>query len=144
VSRWLCRTPESPDSLSPWKVPVAEHSDNLLASAQIPDKLHFKIGEVSAITGVKPHVLRYWESEFSALRPQKTPSKQRLYRRRDVELLLLIKQLLYQEGFTIAGANKRIRELSRAQHAAEPAETREVLAHLEQTVEELLEIVDED
>ncbi len=125
-------------------MPVAEQSENHPATIQIPDKLHFKIGEVSAITGVKPHVLRYWETEFSALRPQKTASKQRLYRRRDVELLLLIKRLLYREGFTIAGANKRLRELSRSKRAAEPAETQEVLAHLEAAVEELLELVDED
>jgi DNA-binding transcriptional MerR regulator len=79
----------------------------------IPQKLYFKIGEVSRLTGVKPHVLRYWETEFSAVRPQKTRTNQRLYRRADVELLLLIKRLLYQEGFTIAGANKRLRELTR-------------------------------
>ncbi len=81
--------------------------------SELPDKQYFKIGEVARITGVKPHVLRYWETEFSSIRPQKTRTNQRLYRRRDVELLLQIKQLLYQEGFTIAGANKRLRELAR-------------------------------
>lgn len=83
--------------------------------SELPDKQYFKIGEVARITGVKPHVLRYWETEFSSIRPQKTRTNQRLYRRRDVELLLQIKQLLYQEGFTIAGANKRLRELARQQ-----------------------------
>jgi len=75
----------------------------------IPDKQFFKIGEVSRITGVKAHVLRYWESEFPTLRPQKTKSNQRIYRKRDVELLLHIKKLLYAEGFTIAGARKKLR-----------------------------------
>lgn len=75
----------------------------------IPDKQFFKIGEVSRITGVKAHVLRYWETEFPSLRPQKTRSNQRIYRKRDVELLLQIKGLLYNEGFTIAGARKKLR-----------------------------------
>jgi DNA-binding transcriptional MerR regulator len=76
----------------------------------IPDKLYFKIGEVSRITGVKPHVLRYWESEFGAFTPAKSRSQQRLYQRKDIELVLRLKQLLYEEGFTIAGARKKIRE----------------------------------
>ena len=75
-------------------------------SVDIPDKLYFKIGEVCKITGVKQHVLRYWESEFSVIRPQRATSKQRLYRRVDVENILLIKKLLQEEGFTIAGARK--------------------------------------
>ncbi len=73
---------------------------------QIPDKLHFKIGEVSKIAGVAPHVLRYWESEFSAIQPKRMGSKQRLYRRTDVELILTIKRLLHEQGYTIAGARK--------------------------------------
>jgi DNA-binding transcriptional MerR regulator len=89
--------------------------------SELPDKQYFKIGEVARITGVKPHVLRYWETEFTSIRPQKTRTNQRLYRRRDVELLIQIKQLLYQEGFTIAGANKRLRELAR-QHGPSVAE----------------------
>ncbi|MDO3380008.1 MerR family transcriptional regulator [Geoalkalibacter halelectricus] len=76
----------------------------------IPDKLYFKIGEVSRITGVKPHVLRYWESEFGAFSPVKSRSQQRLYRRKDIELVLRLKKLLYEEGFTIAGARKKLRE----------------------------------
>ncbi len=76
---------------------------------EIPDKLYFKIGEVADITGVKPHVLRYWESEFSSIRPTKSRSKQRLYRRQDIELILHLKDLLYGQGFTIAGARKQLR-----------------------------------
>ncbi|HDM76712.1 MAG TPA: MerR family transcriptional regulator [Deltaproteobacteria bacterium] len=72
----------------------------------IPEKLFFRIGEVSKIVGVEPHVLRYWESEFKILRPSRIGSKRRLYRRKDIELILKIKELLYEKKFTIAGAKK--------------------------------------
>src|SRR5688500_14317257 len=74
----------------------------------IPNKLFFKIGEVCEITDTQPYVLRYWESEFPALAPAKNSSGQRIYRRRDIETVLRIKELLYQEGFTIAGAKKKL------------------------------------
>jgi len=77
---------------------------------QIPDKLYFKIGEVAELTGVKTHVLRYWESEFSSFRPTKSRTNQRLYRRKDVEFILRLKDLLYNQGFTLAGAKKKLRE----------------------------------
>jgi DNA-binding transcriptional MerR regulator len=115
--------------------------------APLPDKQYFKIGEVARITGVKPHVLRYWESEFSSIRPQKTRTNQRLYRRRDVELLLRIKRLLYQEGFTIAGANKRLRELIRGVEVDEEPDGARVPAlcrRLRSELLELLAIVDAD
>jgi DNA-binding transcriptional MerR regulator len=79
----------------------------------IPNKLYFKIGEVSEITGVKPYVLRYWETEFNIVKPSKTRTNQRLYRRKEVELILEIKRLLYEEKFTIAGAKKVLLERSR-------------------------------
>lgn len=78
--------------------------------ARIPNKLFFKIGEVCEITDTQPYVLRYWESEFPALAPAKNSSGQRIYRRRDIETVLRIKQLLYEEGFTIAGAKKRLEQ----------------------------------
>ncbi len=78
--------------------------------SRIPDKLYFKIGEVADIVGVKPHVLRYWESEFSRFRPSKSSKNQRLYRRQDIEMVLRVKDLLYNQGFTIAGAKKKLRE----------------------------------
>lgn len=78
------------------------------AASAIPDKLFFKIGEVCEICGVQPHVLRYWETEFPQLAPQKNRAGQRVYRRRDVEMVLHIKQLLKDEGYTIAGAKKRL------------------------------------
>ena len=74
----------------------------------IPDKLFFRIGEVSEIVGVEAYVLRYWESEFPALSPKKSSSGQRMFRRKDVELLLRIKQLLYEKKFTIDGARKAL------------------------------------
>ena len=80
----------------------AQESDNRV----IPDKLYFRIGEVGRVTGVKPHVLRYWETEFPGISPKKSGSGHRLYRRKDVELILEIKRLLYQERFTIEGARK--------------------------------------
>ena len=75
------------------------------------DKRYYRIGEVSKITGVKPYVLRYWESEFRWMAPQKSRSKQRLYRKRDIDMILLIKKLLYEQRFTIAGARKKLREM---------------------------------
>jgi DNA-binding transcriptional MerR regulator len=80
------------------------------------ERLYYRIGEVSRITGLKPHVLRYWESEFKAIKPYKGGSLQRLYRKRDLGLILKIKKLLYEEGFTIAGAKKKIRDLERAEN----------------------------
>jgi DNA-binding transcriptional MerR regulator len=74
-------------------------------------KLYYRIGEVSRITGIKPYVLRYWESEFRWMAPQKSRSKQRLYRRKDIEMIQLIRRLLHEERYTIAGARKRLREL---------------------------------
>jgi DNA-binding transcriptional MerR regulator len=74
----------------------------------IPEKLYFKIGEVCELVGVQAHVLRYWETEFPMLSPQKNTSGQRSYRRKDVEMALRIKQLLYKEMFTIAGARKKL------------------------------------
>jgi DNA-binding transcriptional MerR regulator len=77
---------------------------------ELPVKLYYRIGEVSEIVGVEPHVLRYWETEFRSIRPQKSRKGQRIYSRRDVDKLLKVKDLLYAHGFTIAGARKRLRE----------------------------------
>ncbi len=74
----------------------------------IPDKLYFKIGEVAELTGILPYVLRYWETEFGALHPAKSRSGQRVYRRNDILAVLRIKDLLYRQGFTIAGAKRRL------------------------------------
>ncbi len=79
-------------------------------SPKQPVKLYYRIGEVAEIVGVEPHVLRYWETEFRTIRPQKSRKGQRVYNRRDVEKLLRVKDLLYTQGFTIAGARKRLRD----------------------------------
>ncbi len=76
---------------------------------KVPDKFYFKIGEVSIIADVPSYVLRFWESEFSAIRPKRTSSGQRLYRKKDVELILKIKQLLYDKKFTIQGAKNYLK-----------------------------------
>jgi DNA-binding transcriptional MerR regulator len=73
---------------------------------EIPDKLYFRIGEVARLAGIKPYVLRFWETEFSSLGPRKSGTGHRLYRRKDVELVLEIKRLLYEQRFTIEGARK--------------------------------------
>jgi DNA-binding transcriptional MerR regulator len=86
----------------------------------IPDKLYFKIGEVSEIAGVATHVLRYWESEFKAIRPQRASSRQRLYRRADIENILLIKKLLHEEGYTIPGARKYLEGAKKTPKATPP------------------------
>ena len=78
-----------------------------LDAGALPDKLYFRIGEVAELVGVKPHVLRYWETEFK-LRPHRSASGQRLYRKQDVAKLLRVRQLLHEEGFTIAGARKAL------------------------------------
>jgi len=74
----------------------------------LPDKLYFRIGEVASLVGVEPHVLRYWEREFKTIRPTKSAKGQRVYSRRDVESLMRVRELLYAEGFTIAGAKKKL------------------------------------
>jgi DNA-binding transcriptional MerR regulator len=83
-------------------------AENLKAYLPFPDKLFYKIGEVSKIVGVEPYVLRYWETEFNFLKPRKNKSGQRVYIKKDVELLLAIKRLLYQERYTIEGVRKRL------------------------------------
>ncbi|MCK4390236.1 MAG: MerR family transcriptional regulator [Desulfobacterales bacterium] len=77
---------------------------------EIPDKRYFRIGEVSDIIGIEPYVLRYWETEFPRISPARSRSGQRLYRKRDIETILEIKDLLYEKRFTIAGAKQYLKE----------------------------------
>src|SRR5690349_19782442 len=93
-------------SPKPSSRPLADKTPTELGT----DKLYFKIGEVSEIVGVAAHVLRYWESEFPTIKPHKSRSQQRVYRRKDVETLLKIKHLLYDRKFTIAGARQELRK----------------------------------
>ncbi len=87
---------------------------------EIPEKSLFRIGEVSRLTATKAFVLRYWESEFPVLQPVKSPSGHRLYRREDIETIFEIKRLLYDEGFTIAGARKHLAEQNGGEQEASP------------------------
>ncbi len=103
---------------------------------ELPAKLYYRIGEVAGIVGVEPHVLRYWETEFRSVRPQKSAKGQRVYSRRDVETLLKVKDLLYAHRFTIAGARRKLREggvepmAPEAQNSEEAKRMREVLVEL--------------
>mgnify|MGYP001085358589 FL=1 len=110
----------------------------------IPDKLYFKIGEVAEITGVKPYVLRYWESEFKMVNPSKSRSRQRLYRKSDVELIFRIKELLYEERYTINGARKKLKELGygRISQPELQFEKVEKKSALDKVIQELKEIQD--
>lgn len=126
----------------------------------IPEKLFFKIGEVSDLVGVKPHVLRYWESEFDVLKPRKTRSGHRLYRRSDVEILQRIRRYLHEEGYTIAGARRKLVRQDRGadgddvEYAAQVQKlktalqrterrNRDVLTELKEQVERLSALVDD-
>ncbi len=85
-------------------------AENIKTSLPLPDKLFYKIGEVGKITGVEPYVLRYWETEFHFLRPRKNKAGQRAYVKKDLELIMQIKKMLYQERYTIEGVRKRFGE----------------------------------
>jgi DNA-binding transcriptional MerR regulator len=91
-------------------------------SQEIPNKLYFRIGEVSRLAGIKPHVLRFWETEFAGIGPKKSGTGQRLYRRKDVELVLEIKRLLYEKRFTIEGARKFLEDQARNSASTQPAD----------------------
>ena len=118
----------------------------------IPEKAFFRIGEVSRITATKPFVLRYWETEFPMLQPVKSPKGHRLYRRQDIETVLKIKRLLYDEGFTIAGARRHLREQSgngndasaapTPQHDSPQAISRKVLLDLRDALRAFLTLLE--
>ncbi len=104
----------------------------------LPDKTYFRIGEVARITKLKPYVLRFWESEFKMIAPPKSRSKQRMYRKKDIETVLRIKHLLYKERFTIEGARKRIAALRRENE--EPREAQIPVEKLNQIRSELADL----
>ena len=110
-----------------------------------PTQEFFSIGEVCALTDLKPHVLRYWESQFRFLNPAKNRSGNRVYKGREVELIMLVKHLLYSEKYTIEGARQRIEHYRRTgelRGAARSATERETLRELRQSVEEIADILD--
>ena len=113
---------------------------------ELPAKLYYRIGEVAGIVGVEPHVLRYWETEFRSIRPQKSAKGQRIYSRRDVETLLKVKDLLYAHRFTIAGAKRKLREGGLEPPAPEMVDGEEAKRMRQTLVElrcELLELLNE-
>ena len=110
-----------------------------------PVQEFFSIGEVCALTDLKPHVLRYWESQFRFLNPAKNRSGNRVYKSREVELIMLVKHLLYTEKYTIEGARQRIEHYRRTgelRGAARAAMERETLRELREAVEEIVDILD--
>lgn len=96
----------------------------------VPVKLYYRIGEVAQAVGVPPHVLRYWESEFGSIRPQKSARGQRVYSHKDLERLLRVKELLHTDGYTIAGARKKLREVPSGDEV-ERSQDREALTRLQ-------------
>lgn len=113
---------------------------------EIPDKLFFKIGQASAITGIKPHVLRYWESEFKTLKPIKNKSGQRVYRKKDIEIIFEIKKLLYEESYTIAGARRKLMRSSAAKEGQLPLSFGDnkllrTLSYLKKELQSILDLI---
>jgi len=124
------------------KKSTAKHrSDEIL----IPDKLYFRIGEVANLCRLPAYVLRFWESEFPQLKPVKSSTGQRMYRKRDVESVLRIKQLLYEQGFTIAGARQQLRaetKTDKTQAAIPfPSQSAAEIQHIRQGLREILEML---
>ena len=109
------------------------------ADSIFPDKLYYKIGEVSSIAGLPAYVLRFWETEFGRIRPKRTPSGQRLYRKGDVELILKIKHLLHEKKFTIPGAKQYLRNEVTGKSIADANITLEELRSELQSIRKLLE-----
>jgi DNA-binding transcriptional MerR regulator len=108
-----------------------------MPSPNIPDKLFFRIGEVCEIAGIEPYVLRFWETEFPILVPAKSKAGHRVYKRKDVEMVLRIKDLLYVRGYTIAGARK---QLSRVR-AAQGTEREKALLHVRDELRDILTLL---
>ena len=128
--------------MSPRKKTAAKtHADEIL----IPDKLYFRIGEVATLCRLPAYVLRFWESEFPQLKPVKSSTGQRMYRKRDVENVVRIKQLLYEQGFTIVGARQQLRSESKPDKGQAaipfPAPASPDMQHIRQGLREILTLL---
>jgi len=110
---------------------------------RIPEKQYFRIGEVAEIAEVEPYVLRFWESEFPSLKPQKTRSNRRQYSRGDVEHVLRIRDLLYEEGYTIPGARRKLKKKGKEPATEVPARTKGLLRRIRNEAEEILQLLEE-
>ena len=111
----------------------------------IPDKLYFRIGEVARLCRLQAYVLRFWETEFPQLKPVKSSTGQRMYRRRDVESVIRIKKLLYEDGYTIAGARSQLKEESKSERNQSalpfPMRSQVNVAHLRHELQEILQLL---
>ncbi|MCU0675601.1 MAG: MerR family transcriptional regulator [Myxococcota bacterium] len=114
-----------------------------MGTRALPEKEWFRIGEVAELVGVRPHVLRYWENEFSQLRPRKTRGAHRQYHRRDVQLALFLRELLHERGLTVAGAKKVLRERARHEEVAARAPELELRADLVEVRRRLVDLLGE-
>ncbi len=112
--------------------------------SRLSEKTYYRIGEVAKITRVKPYVLRFWESEFNMISPPKSRSKQRMYRKKDIETILVIKHLLYNEGFTIKGARRRLVELAREDKDRTSLDLDAEILAIRDGLEELQELLTRD
>jgi DNA-binding transcriptional MerR regulator len=128
--------------MAPRKKSAAKHKADEIF---IPDKLYFRIGEVATLCHLPAYVLRFWESEFPQLKPVKSSTGQRMYRRRDVESVLRIKQLLYEQGFTIAGARQQLRADAKPDKSQStipfPAQSSSEIQHIRQGLREILSML---
>jgi len=142
-ARNACTRMSKAPSMSPVK--RAARKTARPAEIIIPDKLYFRIGEVASLCRLPAYVLRFWETEFPQLRPVKSSTGQRMYRKRDVEFVVRIKKLLYENGFTIAGARTHLREETRAERNQSalpfPAAQSVNVAHLRHELKEILHIL---
>lgn len=122
-------------------VPVEVDPELSNELSKIPDKLAFKIGEVADLLGVKPYVLRYWETEFEVLKPKKSKHNQRMYERKDVENLMLIKKLLYRDRFSIEGARSALKKLKKDNVRVKQIKT--IAEHIEEAKDKVFDLLDE-
>lgn len=133
----------APSSLPAAGAQVAVEVDPELEGelGKIPEKMAFKIGEVADLVGVKPYVLRYWETEFDVLKPKKSKHNQRMYERKDVENLLLIKKLLYRDRFSIEGARSALKKLKKDSVRVKQIKT--IAEHIEEAKDRVMDMLDE-
>lgn len=131
----------APSSVSGAGVQVEVDGQLQAELSKIPDKLAFKIGEVAELLDVKAYVLRYWETEFEILKPKKSKHNQRMYERRDVENLMLIKKLLYRDRFSIEGARSALKKLRKDNVRVK--QMKSMAEHIEEAKDQVLDLVDD-
>ncbi len=131
----------APPAVATARVDVEVDSELSAELSRIPDKLAFKIGEVAELLGVKPYVLRYWETEFEVLKPKKSKHNQRMYERKDVENLMLIKKLLYRDRFSIEGARSALKKLKKDNVRIK--QIKSIADHIEEAKDKVFDLLDE-